>query len=236
MTHITNPYPPLGCIEERLFGEAAAVDAPSAAEMLPEPAEPAAATVLPGWLSERIRQLASQREVPPPACPAPGQIWSLAYQGERAGQNLNGRIPVLLDRALEDGRWQGWLVSGDSDYAASDDLLLNPREQAVSPLATLVQAWNGVQAAWDEAAPFLGHIDAAALENVRLLACASPTLGVPHAQPGQACWREIKPGRLLLTGQPLGDAHDPRWAYRQLYRQFALACLPELANRNEFDV
>jgi hypothetical protein len=233
MTNASQPYPPLAVIEARLFGESVAVDPQENAESDMPACEAAS---LPNWLKDRIDHIATQRSVAWPAEASPGQIWSLAYAGQHAGQHLSGRIPILLDMCRDDGSWQGWIVSHDTDYAGLEDVILDAAENPISPLTTMVQTWNVVQAQWDSCAPYLGHIQPAQLELVRSVFRIPPPQYAPQGQPCQPAWREISPGVLALTGQSLGAANDPRWAYRRLYREFAVACLPETPNEHEFDV
>ena len=233
MTNIPQPYPPLAIIEERFFGESATVNPQ---KMAKSEASIGEAANLSNWLKDRIKSVATQRSLATPEHPSPGQIWSLAYAGQHAGQLLSGRIPILLDEQREDGSWHGWIVSNDTDYAALDDVILDSSESTISPLATMVQTWNSIQAHWDSGAPFLGQIQSAQLEMLRAVSRIPRLQYAPKGQPCQPTWREISPGILALTGQALGDADDPRWAYRRLYREFALACLPETPSEHEFDV
>ena len=233
MTNIPQPYPPLAIIEERIFGESATVNPEKVAKSEASVGE---AANLPDWLKERIKSVATQRSLVTPEQASPGQIWSLAYAGQHSGQQLSGRIPILLDEQREDGSWHGWIVSNDTDYAALDDVILDASESKISPLATMVQTWNSVQAQWDSDAPYLGQIQPAQLEMLRAVSRIPPPQYASKGQPCHPTWREISPGILALTGQALGDADDPRWAYRRLYREFALACLPETPSEHEFDV
>ena len=233
MTNTPQPYPPLAIIETRLFAGPAAVDAQES----PESAMPVGEVAsLPNWLKERIDRIAAQRSVAPPDQVLPGQIWSLAYAGQHAGQQLSGRIPILLDQSRDDGSWQGWIVSHDTDYAGLDDVILDATEYPISPVTTMVQTWNAVQVQWDSGAPYLGYIPSAQLELVRSVSRIPPPQYSPKGEPCRPTWRELSPGVHALTGQALGAADDPRWAYRRLYREFALACLPEAPNEHELDV
>jgi hypothetical protein len=227
-------YPPLGVIEDRLFGDAATVDSANDGEIIEVAAEPAAE--LPAWLQEQIGQLAAQRARPLPAEPAAGQIWSVAYRGEREGRALDGRIPILLDSLAEAGVWQGWLVSGDTDYATRADVILDTRELGLAPAASMVQTWNRVSAAWDPSAPYLGQVDTATLAAIRAVA-GEPTLGhPPKGVPGKLAMREAGDDHVVLTGDHLGDAHDPRWAYRRIYYEFAGTMLPGASPDQDYDV
>lgn len=233
MNDFAQPYPPLAIIEARLFGEPAVIEGDIPAEPESQSEIP---TLLPDWLQHRIRQVARQPAQTAPASPAAGQIWSLAYEGQVDGQTLSGRIPVLLDQPLGEGRWRGWIVSDDTDYAALDDVILDTEALSLAPMVSQVQTWNKVQAQWSTKAPFLGQLPDNQLASVRRVAASANRLNPHLGEPCQLVWRDLAPGWSVLTGQPLGNAQDPRWAYRQLYRRFALACLPELSNEQEFDV
>lgn len=227
-------YPPLGVIEDRLFGDAATVDPANDGEIIEAMAEPTAE--LPAWLREQVGQIAAHRARDVPSEPAAGQIWSVDYRGEREGRMLAGRIPMLLDRPDEAGIWQGWLVSGDTDYATHADVVLDTRELCITPAACMVQTWNRVAAAWDPSATYLGQVDAATLAAIRAVA-GEPTLNrPPEGVPGKLAMREAGNGGFALTGDYLGDARDPRWAYRRLYYELASAMLPAISSDSDYDV
>ena len=227
-----HPYPPLGVIEDRLFGGADAVNSPSVVGIAEEVAEPT--VQLPVWLREQIGQLAAQRAQHLPAEPAAGQIWSVAYRGERDGREVAGRIPMLLDCPAEAGVWQGWLVSGDTDYASRADVIIDTREFGIAPAACMVQTWNRVEALRDDAAPYLGQLDPDMLAAIRAVAAEGPAARPEEGVPGMLGRREVGEGVFVLTGQDLGSSQDPRWGYRRLYYELS-AMLPELAPGHDYD-
>ena len=226
------PYPPLDLIEERLFAE------PPTGTQEPDvetPREDALPPVgLSPWLRDRIAQVARTRNVPIPPLAQAGQIWSVAYRGERGGIEVGGRIPMLLDRPGEAGGWQGWLVSADPDYASRADVIIDTREFGIAPAACMVQTWNRVEALRDDAAPYLGQLDPDMLAAVRAVAAESQAARPEEGVPGMLGRREVGEGVFVLTGQELGPAQDPRWGYRRLYYELS-AMLPELAPGHDYD-
>lgn len=236
MNSSLQPYPPLEVIEARLFGESASVDAQNAARIDDAPALAAEGASLPDWLQDRIAQIAAQRAQPVPATAAPGQIWSVAYQGEYEGRSFTGRIPMLLDQPLTPGGWQGWLMSDDTDYATRADIILETRELQINPAAAMVQTWNRVAGVLDAQAPYLGQVDADTLAMVRSVANESVPAHAPKGQPCNLDLRDVGGGRYALTGDHLGDARDLRWAYRRLYLKLAQAFAPVIASDQDYDV
>lgn len=227
-------YPPLDVIRARLFGETAGVELPdddfsADGSMAPE-------ISMPAWLQETVAQAAAQKISARPGQPEAGQIWSLRYQGQAEGLPISGRIPLLLERQLANGCWQGWVMSGDSDYAGRDDVILNPRASAINPLLSMVQTWNAVSAEWDVAAPYLGVVDAAVLESVRAVAGELKLAHPPKGSPGNLQMRQVRDEIFALTGDYLGGARDPRWAYRRLYLELAKFFPSENSLGQEFDV
>lgn len=237
MNDFVQPYPPLAVLAARLLDDAVTDEGEIVSEAeIPDPIDPEPAISLPGWLQHQIHQVATCCSRNAPVAPAPGQIWSLAYQGQLDGKVLAGRIPILLNHALGEDCWQGWIVCSETDYAATDDLILDVDGCALAPVARMVQTWNTVRARWSDAAPYLGELPADQLASVRRVAAFANQPGATPGAPCQLHWRDLEPGWSVLTGQALGKANDPRWAYRQLYRRFALACLLELSSEQEFDV
>ena len=188
------PYPPLDLIEERLFaGPPTGTQEPH----VETPREDALPPVgLSPWLRDRIAQVARTRSVPIPPVAQAGQIWSVAYRGERGGIEVGGRIPMLLDRPGEAGGWQGWLVSADPDYASRADVIIDTRELGIAPAACMVQTWNRVEAVRDDAAPYLGQLDPDMLAAVRAVAAESPAARPEEGVAGNARAARSRRGRI----------------------------------------
>lgn len=237
MNNVQQPYPPLAIVEARLFDEAATVDYNAAQELPEEPLENAIGSLganLPERLKDKIARMAALR---PPEAPVPGSIWSLAYSGIWRGRTIQGRIPILLDQPVaEAGGWQGFIVSPDVDYAATDDVILDAGQQAISPLASVVQTWNPVMAIWDAQACYLGQVDEETLAAVRAVAQESTLAYPPSGQPCRLDYREVAGAGFILTGDWLGNNQDSRWRYRELYRELVLTCFPANDQEIDFDV
>lgn len=236
MNNVLQPYPPLAIIEARLFDAIDTVDSKNVPEMPSELVEEdigRGEAKLPDWLRDRITRTTALRA---PEVPVAGSIWSLAYSGICRDQPIQGRIPILLDQPSAEGAWQGWLVGADPDYAATDDVILDAGQQAISPLATVVQTWNPVTAIWDSQARYLGQVDDETLAAIRAVAQESTPAYPPSGQPCRLDYREVAGAGFILTGDWLCNNQDPRWRYRELYRELALACFPANDQEIDFDV
>ena len=235
MNNVQQPYPPLAIVEARLFDENFTGDRNGKQELPEEPLEDAIDPVkvnLPDQLKDKIARMMA---LSAPAAPAAGSIWSLAYSGIWRGRAVLGRIPILLNQPFsEAGAWQGYIVSPDADYAATDDVVLDPGQQAISPLATVVQTWNPVRAIWDGQARYLGQVNDETLAAIRAVAREATPAFPPAGQPCRMDYREVAGAGFILTGDWLGNNQDLRWRYRELYRELALNCFP--ANDQEIDL
>lgn len=227
-------YPPLDVIRDRLFGETepAATAAPEAAAT----DEPSTAPAMPAWMKSLVADGLRQKAQPLPQTVGEGQIWSVAYETETGSGRISGRIPLLLDRQKENGAWEGWVMSADTDYAAYTDVILDFQAAAINPVATMVQTWNRISVQVDAAAPYLGRLDADTLDLVRAVATEPQPGYAPKGQPGNLAPRQVQAGRYALTGDYLGDARDPRWAYRRCYLELANAFTPDLSPDKNPDI
>lgn len=219
MNNRTHLYPPLDVIEERLFGTAAG--AAPAQSVDPDRQAADEASNMPPWLSSAIRHAVAQKSHSLPAQIAAGQLWSVAYRGNHRGQAISGRIPVLLDAAHSEDAWSGWVVSSDNEYASWSDVIINPLQQGINPVASLVQTWNPVQVRVDGAALFLGQIDENCLHMVRAVAVEPRPTYPPAGLTGRVMAREVAGAGRVVTGDHFGGADDPRWAYRRFYAEVA---------------
>ncbi len=219
MNKRTHLYPPLDVIEERLFGTPAEVA--SAPPVAPVEQVNDEAINMPPWLDGAIRNAVAQQSQPLPPQAAAGQLWSVAYSGHHRGQAIAGRIPVLLDAVQEEGGWNGWVVSSDNEYASWSDVIIDPVAQGLNPVASLVQTWNPVQVRVDSNALFLGQIGESCLRMLKAVADELRPTHPPKGLAGKIMAREIAGVGLVVTGDHLGDADDPRWAYRRFYVEVA---------------
>ena len=140
-------YPPLALIREGLFGPSGqaarqgsggAYDdcQPILEEILPS-IEP------PDFLKNLISRKVASAEAFSSACPlASGQIRRINRVGcanSASERPLNRSVGVLLGAHLGAGRWLGWLVAQEADYAGDRDLVLEASDGPYAPEAALVQ-------------------------------------------------------------------------------------------------
>lgn len=178
-----------------------------------ESAEPVAP---PPHIAALIRQRAAAKAASIEPSPRPGLILRAP---------VAEAVPVLLDREEQPGgAWSGWLMGWELDYASAWDLILDARDQPYDPAAAMVQTWNPVRIDPRQlGGAVLGRLKPDRLAAVRALAAVGD-INLPYGdqQPGQLRdWTLV--GHPLLTGTRLGQSRDPRWVYRSLYRERALA-------------
>lgn len=163
--------------------------------------------------------------------PAPGQIVSAEkIVTPRPGQlDAIMLVPlfVLLDAPAEaPAVWHGWLVSAETEYAGWWDFVLQEQDAPFDPEAAMVQLWNPVRLYLPMAARVVGQLSSARLQAVRSLAAdfvaVEPPADVP-CWPGRVASRTTSAGLRVSTGSPLGDEHDARHRYQQLYFEAAEA-------------
>lgn len=216
-------YPPLGLIQNDLFGDEAPVEEH-------RPAEPAGETgnepnlEMPAFLLELVkRRVASQASFPPEP-PAAGQIRRFASipGPHQQGRELGRTYGVLLGAGLGGQCWSGWIVAQEMDYATDRDLVLEEDDGPFSPDAAMVQTWNPVRVhvRGDEA--ILGKLAPQRQAMVRLLAertAEHDDFVAPR--PGRIGAWDLDSQAVVVTGTPLGDETDTRHGYQKLYRTLA---------------
>jgi len=180
----------------------------------PPPSRIAEDLLLPLTELARRREAVAQRAFP--ARWAPGRLLSIVHEGRLLG--------VLLDKCIGGDRWQGWMATGEADWAGAFDVLLEPGDEPFEPLFGMVQAWNPVTltAAPQLCARVQGELSATRLAAIRAVhdewATQQP-LGI-DAAPGRIALRTAGGVFSVLSGTPLGDG-DPRSEYQALYRDAA---------------
>ncbi|GAB7541192.1 hypothetical protein CS8_008550 [Cupriavidus sp. 8B] len=138
---------------------------------------------------------------------APGQYHALRH--------APGFGAVLLDRWSPAGQcWQGWLVTPDSAYAGSTDMVLEDRDGPLDPRIGMVCCAIRVLARADQLGTCLGVLADERLGAVRWLGEQDRGAG-NLARPGTVARFDV-PGGYALTGSPLAGPSDPRHAYRDL--------------------
>jgi hypothetical protein len=134
---------------------------------------------------------------------------------------------VLLDAPAEvPAVWHGWLLSAETDYAGWWDFVLQEQDAPFDPEAGMVQLWNPVRLYLPMAARVVGELSPARLQAVRTMAA---DFVERHRRAislsGQGEWlREIL--QQACASQPaarLGNEHDARHRYQQLYFEAAEA-------------
>mgnify|MGYP001183675386 FL=1 len=193
-------------------------------ELVPTPA-------IPQGIQDLIRRRVAARSLASTPLPAPGQI-VLAEKivTPRPGQlDAIMLVPlcVLLDAPAEvPAVWHGWLLSAETDYAGWWDFVLQEQDAPFDPEAGMVQLWNPVRLYLPMAARVVGELSPARLQAVRTMAAdfvaAVPPGDIP-VWPGRVASRNTSAGLRVTTGSPLGNEHDARHRYQQLYFEAAEA-------------
>lgn len=153
----------------------------------------------------------------------PGQIVRVNSDHLSSGHEsrLNEPLAVLLDAALGNMRWRGWLVSRDADYASEWDLVLGPEEDPKDPMCQTVEIWNQVTLDLQLADRVLAELSVDRLSAARIMAMdySRKYLPVPinDHRMGVHLARELSDGTGVVTGTPLADTNDPRREYQALY-------------------
>lgn len=216
-----NLWPPLGMIEARLLGDKAhdvTIDEFAIGEAVPAEPRP-----MPPVVSEQVeRSVAAQSLKDLPLCP--GLVVLLQYDGAQEALAKASHVPVAfcLDRLRLQRRdsqeWAGWLVSPDLDYATDRDVLIEPQDGPSDPLAGMIQAWNPLTAQVPTCPRILAKLSEYRLNIVREVAAEREGSSCSaSASPGRVELRSTASGRAVVTGTAVGQADDPRIAYRELY-------------------
>ncbi len=133
---------------------------------------------------------------------------------------------MLLDRQDESQRcWHGWLVAPDLQYASYWDFVLQEVDAPFDPVCALVQLWNPVQIHLPKnfTSAVLGRLNPERLQALRAMAVEYVQGGAdkPSPRPGHIAMRSTYQGYQVVTGTPLGDENDPRYAYQLDYHHAA---------------
>lgn len=145
--------------------------------------------------------------------PAAGQIVEVRHDGFGP---LSADAPVLalLHEFTPRNTWKAWLVSADSEYATSEDLVVQEMNGLVpDPSVRIVQCWNEVEITPKMVGKLRQCLDANQLAGARSVAAS------PDGGDGQIRYsaREVN-GVPVVTGSSRGAEDDPRTEYRNLYR------------------
>jgi hypothetical protein len=193
-------------------------------EELPLPA-------MPVHIQELIRRRVAAQSIAYKSIPAAGQIVRIEkvvtpHPGQLDAVMM-APLYVLLDAPAENSAvWHGWLASGETDYAGWWDFVLQEDDAPFDPEAAMIQVWNPVRLYLPMAKRVVGVLSASRLQAVRALAAEFVSTEVPSniaPWPGRVAVRTTTAGLRVVTGSPLGSAHDLRHRYQQVYFEAAEA-------------
>lgn len=179
----------------------------------------------PPQLAKLFAQRHAARERAFRPIPQPGQILRVSPASRDKGSlpPFNEPLAVLLDAPIADGKWRGWLVARDPEYATVWDLILGPEEDPRDPQCEVVQIWNPVTVTVAEADRVLAELSDERLAAARSMDndCASKVLPAPihDTRMGVHLARELSDGTGVVTGTPLAAGDDPRREYQEIYRE-----------------
>ena len=157
--------------------------------------------------------------------PQPGQILriNLAQRDANSPQPCDEPLAVLLDAPIIEGKWRGWLVGRDAEYATVWDMILGPEEDPRDPQCEVVQVWNPVTITLAEADRVLAELSDERLGAARMLDrdYVQDLLPTPihDTRMGVHLARELSDGTGVVTGTPLADGEDARREYQSIYRE-----------------
>lgn len=227
-------WPPIELIESRLFNRDGTLLPEAEMEEYETEIEttagetPEALAEVPPQIAELIgRRVAARRATGGVTQkPAAGQI--VLIQASRPADvstkvdNPDALVVLLSNESGEPGRWSGWVVAQEPDYASCWDVVFEEDDGPIDPIAAVVQLWNPVTVRVPSGAVLLGQLSPDRLEALRSVESEYKSGQLPDVRPrpGQVGIRRV--GRYsLLTGTPLGGADDLRHAFQALYRQAA---------------
>jgi len=180
---------------------------------------------VPPQLAKLFAQRQAAREAAFLPIPQPGQILrvSSSQRGKDSLPPCDEPLAVLLDAPIDKGRWRGWLVGRDPEYATIWDLILGPEEDPRDPQCEVVQIWNPVSVTLAEADRVLAELSDERLSAARMLARdhAQKLLPTPiqDVRMGVHLARELSDGTGVVTGTPVAAGDDPRHEYQKIYRE-----------------
>lgn len=217
-------YPPIERLRRELFST---LDIPAPPEPAPDldPAgDDAIPPPMPDFLREHIARTVAAQAAYPSAPPAVGQIRAISAVNTIERQNsrpLGRNVGVLLSAHLGGKRWQGWLVTADTDYATDRDLLVEEEDGPADPQAGMIMTRLPLRVMLQGDEAIFAKLSPARLGAVIALA-ESPVGAEPlPSRPGHIFARDLDTDHVGITGSPLGAPNDPRHAYFALHQRLA---------------
>jgi len=171
--------------------------------------------VLPEFIREKVRRRVAAREASFGTQPQTGQIWR--FDGKQTDLSP---LCVLLNRCLDENRWEGWIVSPETDYASNKDVLLEPIDEPFDPVAAMVQTWNQVTVDIREGGRVLAELAESRIDAIREVASGQCEEG-GAARAGFVAPLKTGSGAGVLSGTRIIHYEDPRQRYQSLYREAA---------------
>ncbi|MBF1165547.1 MAG: hypothetical protein HXL68_10960 [Dechloromonas agitata] len=217
-------YPPIKRLHRELFSPLDTSEAPDPTPDLELAGDDTTPTPLPDFLREHIARTVAAQAAYPSAPPAVGQIRGIATVNTIEGQNsrpLGRSVGVLLGAHLGGKRWQGWLVTADTDYASDRDLLIEEEDGPADPLAGMIITRLPLRVMLQGDEPIFAKLSPARLGAVIALAEAPVGAEPLPSRPGHIFARNLDADHVGITGSPLGAANDPRHAYFSLHQRLA---------------
>lgn len=216
-------YPPLERLRRELFDSPAS---PESSEPLPDLDAARADTppAMPDFIREHIARTVAAQLAHLPTAPAVGQVRALSAVNAINGHNsrpLGRHVGVLLGAHLGGMRWQGWLVTADTNYATDRDLLIEEDDGPADPQAGMIMTRLPLRVVIEGDEPIFAKLSPARLGAVIALAEAPAGAEPVPPRPGHIFARDLDADHVGITGSPLGGPNDPRHAYRTLHQQLA---------------
>lgn len=215
-------YPPIERLRRELFSPLETTEP----QEPPHDSEPAgnntAPSPMPNFLREHIARTVAAQAAHPSAPPAVGQIRAISAVNTIEGQNsrpLGRNVGVLLGAHLGGKRWQGWLVTSDTDYATDRDLLIEEEDGPADPQAGMIMTRLPLRVMLQGNEAIFAKLSPARLGTVIALAEAPVGAEPLPSRPGHIFARDLDADHVGITGSPLGASNDPRHAYFALHQR-----------------
>ena len=179
---------------------------------------------VPPQLANLFAQRQATRDASFHPTPHPGQILRInpSRQDDNSSPPCDELLAALLDAPIVEGKWSGWLVGRDPEYASVWDLILGPEEDPRDPMCEVVQIWNPVTVTLAEGDRVLAELSNERLSAVRMLARDHANLLLPAAisdnRMGVHLARELSDGTGVVTGSNISRS-DPRNEYHAIHRE-----------------
>lgn len=217
-------YPPIKRLHRELFSPLDITEPPEPTPDFELDGNDTTPPPLPDFLREHIARTVAAQAAYPSAPAAVGQIRAISSVNTIQRQNsrpLGRNVGVLLGAHLGGKRWQGWLVTTDTDYATDRDLLVEEEDGPADPQAGMIMSRLPLRVMLQGDEAIFAKLSPARLGAV--IALAESPLGAEPLppRPGHIYTRDLDADHVGITGSPLGALNDPRHAYFALHQRLA---------------